>query len=130
MTDFAVIAFRLVFTVAIVVITHLATTSLDYPLVAEVWDKLTHFVAFAVLAMLLDYSFPKKEFGWGKSASLCGYGILLELIQYYLPYRYFSLLDLCADAIGICIYWFCGHWLVYVPGLKTRWQGVYRPPAV
>jgi|TARA_B100001964_G_scaffold212971_1_gene249492 VanZ family protein len=130
MTGSAIIAFRLVFTVAILVITHLATTSLDYPLVAGVWDKLNHFLAFAVLAMLLDYSFPKERFGLWKFGSLCGYGVLLELIQYYLPYRFFSLFDVFADGLGIGIYWLCGHWLIYVPGLKTRWQGMHLPPPV
>jgi len=121
MTGSAIIASRLVLTAAILVITHLATTSLEYTLVENVWDKLNHFVAFAVLAMLLDYSFPNKKFGLWKFGSLCGYGILLELVQYYLPDRFFSLFDICADGLGICLYWFCGHWLVYVPGLKTRW---------
>lgn len=123
MTGSAIMASRLVFTVAILAITHLATTSLDYPLVENVWDKLNHFAAFAVLALLLDYSFPNRKFGLWKFAALCGYGVLLELIQYYLPDRFFSLFDICTDGIGIGFYWLCGPWLIYVPGLKARWRG-------
>ena len=128
MTGTAIRAFQVAFTLTIVVITYLATTSLDYPLVEKSWDKLNHFVAFAVFALLLDYSFPKGAFGMWKCGSLCGYGVLLELIQYYLPYRAFSLIDICADGLGICLYWLCGQWLMYVPGLRTRWHGTPQEP--
>jgi VanZ family protein len=37
---------------------------------------------------------------------LLGYGLAIEIIQYILPYRSFSLLDLAADAFGLLAYGF------------------------
>jgi len=67
-------------------------------------DKLDHFLAFAVLAWLADKSYPGKHWEVHRSLLLLGYGLLIELVQYFLPFREFSLLDLAADAAGIVCY--------------------------
>ena len=36
--------------------------------------------------------------------SLLAFGLFIEVVQYFLPYRQFSLLDLAADGIGIWLY--------------------------
>jgi len=103
-TSVQTLGFRGALVVALLVITHLATTSIDYPLIASVWDTLEHGSAFLCLALLADYSFPDSPWGWRKWLPLLGYGLLIELIQYFLPQRTFSLFDIGADAIGLLAY--------------------------
>ena len=69
-------------------------------------DKLNHLLAFGVLAALVDRSFPSQEpgQGWGKWASLLGYGLFIEVVQSFLPYREASGWDLLADGAGIGLY--------------------------
>lgn len=92
--------FRLLLVVSLITITFLATTGQAIPILDSVWDKAKHFVAFLVLAGLSDFSFPERRFDFFNLLLLVAYGLLIEVIQWYLPYRYFSLLDLVADALG------------------------------
>ncbi len=95
---------RLVLASNVMVITWLATTGQEMPAVASIWDKANHFVAFLVLSALLDFSQPRWPFGGVKILLLLAYGLAIELVQYFLPLRYFSLADLLADAVGIVVY--------------------------
>jgi VanZ family protein len=65
-------------------------------------DKINHLLAFAVLAALADGSFPGQ--GWAKWATLLGYGLTIEAVQIFLPYREASGWDLLADGAGIGLY--------------------------
>ncbi|MGH8503716.1 MAG: VanZ family protein [Gammaproteobacteria bacterium] len=67
-------------------------------------DKIVHLGAFFVLALFADYAFPHSRFGWFKVLPLLGYGLLIEIMQFYVPYRSFSLADLAADAAGLSLY--------------------------
>ena len=69
-------------------------------------DKLNHLLAFGVLAALADRSFPGPGpgQGWGKWVSLMVYGLLIEGVQFFLPYREASGWDLLADGAGIGLY--------------------------
>lgn len=69
-------------------------------------DKINHLLAFAVLAALVDGSFPGPGpgRGWAKWAGLLGYGLLIEAVQFFLPFREASGWDLLADAAGIGLY--------------------------
>jgi VanZ family protein len=101
----ATIAFRLALAVTVIAILHLATTSIEYPVAEDLNDKVSHILAFYVLAFLLDFSVPERPFNLKLAVALLGFGLLIELIQYFIPYRSCSLLDLAADAIGIALYW-------------------------
>ena len=81
-----------------------------------------YIVAFYVLALLLDFSFPEGRFDLSKAATLLGYGFLIESVQYLLPYRTFSLFDLSADAVGLLVYTFSLPALKYIPWLRWRWR--------
>lgn len=85
------------------------------------WDKLDHAMAFMVLAGLLDFSFPARPLGFRKVSVLMGYGLLIEVVQYTLPTRTFSLLDLLADGFGIVAYLSSRSMLKGVPFLRWRW---------
>lgn len=117
-----ILAFRISLTAALLVITHLATTSLQYPMVESMYDKANHVLAFYALAFLADFSFPGNKFGAAKISSLLGYGLLIEVIQYFLPYRSFSLYDLAGDGAGLFLYWLSLPALRYFPWLRSRWK--------
>ena len=50
------------------------------------------------------YPGPAPGRGWGKWVSLLAYGLFIETVQRFLPYREFSGWDLVADGIGIWLY--------------------------
>jgi VanZ family protein len=90
--------------VALLCIGGLAVVPGELPAVASINDKLQHMAAFLSLALLTDFAFPRLGWNWRKFVPLLAYGLLLELIQYYLPHRSFSLADLAADALALALY--------------------------
>ncbi len=71
---------------------------------ADVNDKIVHLTAFFVLALCADYAFPRRRFDWFTASPLLGYGLLIEIMQFFIPHRSFSLADLAADAAGLAVY--------------------------
>ena len=68
-------------------------------------DKLNHLAAFFVLALLAEYAFPSATVSALKLLPLLGFGLLIEVLQYWVGYRYFEWLDVAADAAGIVLFW-------------------------
>ncbi len=87
----------------------LATVEKTIPLVDNLWDKLKHFAAFGVLALFADFAFPERRLWPAKVLAVLAYGVLIELVQAFLPHRSASALDVLADAVGIATY------VVWVP---------------
>lgn len=114
--------FRLLLISSLLLIIWFATMELAHPLMSGINDKLGHVLAFVYLAFVLDFSFPQTQFDLTKIVSLLAYGLLLETIQYFLPYRTFSLLDMLADGVGIATYFLMSPLLRYVPILRHRWD--------
>jgi len=85
-------------------------------------DKLEHMLVFAVLAGLTDYAFPNNSFTMIKAFPLLAYGIVMEFVQWALPYRSFSVLDMVADGSGLVLYRFLNCYIVNFPLLRLRWQ--------
>lgn len=113
---------RGLFVAALVIITGLAVMPV-HPGLDHVSDKLEHAAAFYVLALLLDFSTPRTAYRLRKALPLMAYGIALEVVQYFLPYREFSLLDMAADAAGLSLYGLSVPWLRRAPLLRRRWWG-------
>jgi VanZ family protein len=107
---------------AFTAVTHLAFTPQEYPVVKEISDKANHIIAFYVLSLLVDFSFPENKLGFAKVIALLIYGLLIEVIQNFLPHRTSSLLDLVADGIGIAGYKFSLPVLRRIPLLRGRWD--------
>ena len=107
---------------AIVSIGYLATTSRHIPVVEDVNDKINHCAAFFTLALLLDFSFPATRYGLSKALPLLGYGLSIEVVQYFLPYRSCSFFDLSADAAGLFLYWIMIPVFKRLPFLQERWN--------
>ena len=70
-------------------------------------DKVLHAAAFMALGYLLDGALPSHSFWKVKLPVLLAYGMFIELVQWQLSYRDFSLLDFLADGAGILLYWIC-----------------------
>ena len=98
--------------VSLAVISYLAFTPLEMPGVSGINDKLAHLLAFIHLALLADFSWPETPWNSVKFFLLLGYGLLIEIIQAFLPLRLFSLFDLSADALGLIIYSLTIPWLM------------------
>ena len=88
------------FFVFLIAIEYLALTSLQIKLIENSWDKANHFFAFSSLYATLHFGFSRLNLG-AKVAILLAYGIQIEIMQSFVPNRYFSLLDIVADGIGI-----------------------------
>jgi len=85
-------------------------------------DKLEHLLVFAALAGLADFAFPRQRFGLNKALPLLAYGIAMELVQWTLPYRSFSVLDMVADGSGLLLYRLLSCHIENFPLLRIRWQ--------
>ncbi len=116
-----IVYYRVLLCISLMVITYLATTALEFTVVSSIYDKLNHFVAFLVLALLVDFSFPNSRFNTDKIFSLIAYGFSLEIIQYYLPHRMFSLFDIAADMLGLLAYGLLIPFIKRLPAFSDRW---------
>ena len=68
------------------------------------FDKVNHIVAFFILAGLLDYALVNIARFKGKVLPLLAFGLLIEVLQYWVGYRYFEWGDLLADGFGVAVY--------------------------
>ena len=116
-----IVYYRVLLCISLMVITYLATTALEFTVVSSIYDKLNHFVAFLVLALLVDFSFPNSRFNTDKIFSLIAYGFSLEIIQYFLPHRMFSLFDIAADILGLLAYGLLIPFIKRLPAFSDRW---------
>ena len=87
-------------------------------------DKVEHAVAFFALAFLLDFAWPRQTWSRAKWLPLLGYGLFIEVVQYFIPFRLFSLWDLAADGLGLMLYAASLPLIMRAPGLAPRWNSV------
>lgn len=117
-----IVGFRIALVLSIALICYLATSPDEDPITASASDKASHLLAFFTLALLTDFAFPLSRLGWVKVALLMGFGLGIEVVQYFLPYRTFSLLDLLTDGFGIALYALSLPMLMKLPLLAQRWR--------
>jgi VanZ family protein len=116
-----IIGCRILLSVSLVIITYLAIIPLTLPEGYAVSDKVLHALAFTVLLALVDYSWPVSGLNLTKVIPLTAYGAMLEVMQYYLPYRECSIADLIADLFGMMVYFALVPLLKRLPLFKRRW---------
>lgn len=63
-------------------------------------DKIMHFAAFGILAIFLSFSEKFSKLQWPMTISFV-YAAMIEIVQFFIPYRTFDLLDLAAGALGV-----------------------------
>jgi VanZ family protein len=66
-------------------------------------DKVAHAIAFFCLTLLLSRGFP-QYYGVKILLAMCVFGLVTELVQYFLPWRTFSIADWLADIAGVLCY--------------------------
>ena len=98
------VGFRLVLALALLLTTWLSLTPSPGPLQESINDKLAHLGGFLLLSFLAHASWPERRFQQGALWWLAGYGLTIEITQYFIPNRFFSLLDILADGTGILLY--------------------------
>ena len=108
----------------VLLVTYLAFGHIDETPVSRVNDKFGHSAAFLCLAFLLDFASPSTDWCARKLLPLLAYGLFIEVVQYFLPYRTASLLDLAADGLGLLLYSLALPQLKRIPGLAVRWNSV------
>ena len=64
-------------------------------------DKFAHFISFFAITFLLLSAYRFNKPYLTSIILLAAFGLAIELVQYYLPYRIFSWVDFIADLIGI-----------------------------
>lgn len=69
-------------------------------------DKLAHCGSFFILSLLLHLAYPKTRLLF-IFVYMAMFGIGIEIVQAYLPYRSFEWLDWGADMLGIILYLVC-----------------------
>lgn len=92
--------FTFVFIFLLVVIEYMAIISVEFELVKSSWDKINHFLAFIVLYITMNFGLKSLNL-IQKIVILMIYAVQIEVVQVFLPNRYFSLLDILADFIGV-----------------------------
>ena len=119
------------FWLSIMVTACFAFTPFHVPGSEELGDKTIHGFAFLVMLFLGDLGYPDRLLKL--SMILTGYGLLIEVVQYFLPNRHFSLYDLLADAAGILLYIISRFTIAWISGWKvlrdnndTGWSDVDR----
>jgi len=112
--------FRYVLCASLATITFFSVIPPDFAANPGINDKINHIAAFYVLAFLADFSFPETKVNHTKIWLLLSYGLSIELVQYFIPYRECSLLDLVADAAGLLSYRLSMPILKCIPIFRIR----------
>jgi len=94
--------FKIAFFITFGVIEYLALTSQHIEVLQGLWDKQNHFAAFFVLYILVSFAYENLS-TFTKIGILVFVGFQIEATQYFIPGRFFSVLDIVADSIGIAI---------------------------
>ena len=66
-------------------------------------DKLAHGITFFILTLLISRGYP-DHYGLTMLGCIAAFGLLIEGVQYLLPWRSFSVADWLADIAGILVY--------------------------
>jgi len=112
----------LIAVVYLALVVYLAFAPVDHTMIGRINDKTSHVFAFFMLALLADFSFPGKDFGWYKILPLILFGLVVEIMQYFLQLGIFSLFDLLADVLGLILYTFSYPLLKRLPFIQLRWR--------
>lgn len=79
-------------------------------------DKVIHFTAYWILAIIPAWQFEPARFGFWSGLSMMILGVVLEFGQGYVPQRSFEVEDMIANTAGVILGLGLGTWLRH---LKT-----------
>lgn len=93
--------FKLLYWMAIVVIVVVSVVAISGPQVFSFEDKLFHFAAYAILAVLGCFGYPTQKAMLGNLLFLILLGVALEVVQSFLPNRSAEVADFIANTLGV-----------------------------
>lgn len=97
--------YKTLFLITTVVVFYLATTGADTSWMDSSYeDKVNHFMAFFTLSLLLNRASSRPMARIRNVIALLLFGIFIEYVQSFLPYRDASALDVVADLGGILVF--------------------------
>ncbi len=107
--------YRFVFLFLLLFISYASVTPTEGGASVPYIDKLLHFSAFLILTLFMDLSI-KNPLLFNKIAIifLILYAFLIELVQYFLPYRSAEVFDFISDLLGVLAY------LYFAPNINIR----------
>ena len=111
--------FRVVFYILLSLSSYLSLQPIHTPDSPLFWDKLWHTITHFTLFVFLDRGFSPNKHLAVKALALLIYGLIIEVIQRFLPYRTFSLRDLAANILGLVLYFLIRNWLARVQNIKV-----------
>ena len=93
-------SFRMILLISISIITILSIKEVNIESSVNFLDKALHFLCFIYLTLItwLSRILSKDLHVY---VIVLAYGILIEIVQRFLPYRSFEYLDIFADSVGI-----------------------------
>jgi len=94
------LSFRIILGISVVLISTLSMQEIEVQSSVNFSDKLLHFLCFLYLTTVAWLGrIISKEFLL--YVIVLAYGILIEIVQIYIPYRSFEFLDIFADFLGV-----------------------------
>ncbi len=81
----------------------LSLLPLQYAVQSGASDKIEHFIAYAALTACGRVGFAGRIAPLRLATALVGYGITIEIAQYFIPGRMMSGLDILANTLGVLI---------------------------
>ena len=95
-------SFRIILISSVFIITILSIQEVNIESSVKFFDKVLHFLCFSYLTFITWLSrILNKDLH--VYVIVLAYGILIEIIQIYIPYRSFEFLDIFADFLGILV---------------------------
>jgi len=92
---------RVLLPVGVVAVGLLSLIPPDAVPAVNLWDKLAHFLAYAMLALCGGFAFSAHRTEIALGALLIGFGCILEIAQIYIPGRSGSIADAIANGLGV-----------------------------
>ena len=94
------LSFRIILGISVFIITILSIQEVNIKSSVNSLDKVLHFLCFSYLTLITWLSrILNKDLH--VYVIVLAYGILIEIVQRYLPYRSFEYLDIFADFVGV-----------------------------
>ena len=99
-SSIVIAGFRITLGTSILFISFLSFQDIEVQSIANLSDKFLHFSCFLYLTIMswLSRIFYKELWLY---VIVLAYGILIEIVQIYIPYRSFEFLDIFADFLGV-----------------------------
>ena len=94
------LSFRIILGISLVLISVFSIQEIDVNSSVSLSDKLLHLFCFLYLTIISWLSRIIYNELW-LYVIVLAYGILIEIVQIYIPYRSFEFLDIFADFLGI-----------------------------